>query len=353
MRSLCQADSSEREPESSKNRGLFHQPGLGSIVLSVWLFAGAASALGQQTAPADLARIEPADVFALVTRVKAEVELIRVEMGRPEESQSPVSVSDAAPREVYFQARTLFTKARRLDLELTHESGPLPAPPDTELTPAHVYSMVQAALAEIERCKSELGISRQVTAAPRDPTRTPTDVFREIVQVNRQLNTLLDRPFAPSDVYEQVTLAISYSASLLATFPGAPRIPEAPVLERGKNPVDVLRLLLACFESVQKIARRSGVKILKLNEIHEEGHGVRPGDVYDVATLLVSELAYLHRRRAGTEPPIESYYPGRTFPSHVYQRAGILEAQLIQLLSRVEADPQWLKGSGVPLPSSR
>ena len=71
--------------------------------------------------------------------------------------------------------------------------------------------------------------------------------------------------------------------------------------------------------------------MLALEVEAEELAVVTPSDVYDVASLLVAELAHLHRQFPDAEPPHETYYPGRKFPSHVYQRVGILESQLIEL----------------------
>jgi hypothetical protein len=45
---------------------------------------------------------------------------------------------------------------------------------------------------------------------------------------------------------------------------------------------------------------------------------IQPSDVYDLATLLVSDLTYLYGRLKDV-PPIPSVpFPGRKFPSHVY-----------------------------------
>ncbi|MDH3582605.1 MAG: hypothetical protein OER86_00125 [Phycisphaerae bacterium] len=317
------------------------------LVLGSVLGSATAGARGQQEGGPAIAErsIKPPDVFVLVGRVHNELKLIRTEMGRPGASRPLISVSGAAPREVYYQALTLFAKADRLALELTRERGQRPKPPEGKLTPVHVYAAVKAALDQVQRCKKELGIREQAASPARDATKTPTDVFRAIIEANRQLNALLDRRFAPADVYQQVTVAISYTANLLATFPGATRIPEAPVMERGKEPADVHRRLVGCFERVRRIAARSGVTVLKLGTNTDGQARVAPADVYDIATLLVSELAHLHARRATGKEPIEPYYPGRKFPSHVYQRAGILEAQLIDLEKQVEAAPDWLGGS--------
>jgi hypothetical protein len=66
-------------------------------------------------------------------------------------------------------------------------------------------------------------------------------------------------------------------------------------------------------------------------------------DIYDVATLLVSELAFLWRQLEDVEPPRPAYYPGVRFPSHVYQRAELLERQLLELAKHAKASPDWLR----------
>ena len=70
---------------------------------------------------------------------------------------------------------------------------------------------------------------------------------------------------------------------------------------------------------------------------------VTPSDVYDIASLIVSELAYLHEQLKQLQSPRKVYNPGRKLPSHVYQRTGILEKQLTDLLKRVEKKPGWLQ----------
>jgi hypothetical protein len=69
---------------------------------------------------------------------------------------------------------------------------------------------------------------------------------------------------------------------------------------------------------------------------------VTPTDTHELASLLVSELAHLHKKLPTAREPRNVYYPGRKFPSHVYQRAGILEDQLRNLERRVDRNPNWL-----------
>jgi len=144
--------------------------------------------------------VEPADVFVRVALVRDELENLRFVMGRPANTQPEPEVSDAVPREVFFQALTLSRKADRLCFEYTREHAPEPAILSGTIQPAAVYAVVDAALERIRRVKQRLDIVYEVKTVTRDPRHTPTHVFRSMVQANRQLNLLLDRQFSPADV---------------------------------------------------------------------------------------------------------------------------------------------------------
>ena len=65
--------------------------------------------------------------------------------------------------------------------------------------------------------------------------------------------------------------------------------------------------------------------------------------MYDLATLINPELAYLHADLPNALPPKQSKLHGPILPSHVYQQAGGLLARLQELHKQVQAHPAWLK----------
>jgi hypothetical protein len=283
--------------------------------------------------------IEPSDVYVHTLVVRDELEIIRLEMGKPKDTRRDIDVSNAALHEVFFQAMTLFHKANRLSFDLARERAEPPEQPFGPLRSAHVWAVVDATLVRLQRVKAILGSRDQVRPRPRDPVKTPSDIFRSIIQANRQVDLLLDRPFAPSDVFEQVTLAVGYAAQLRTRFSGT-FMPQPPPFERRKRPQDVYHRLVACFARVQVIMAHSGLETLTLDH-HPEG--ITPSDVYDIASLIVSELSFLHDHLNSDLTPPTPYYPGRKFPSDVYQRAGLLEALLIDLQALVATSPSWLQ----------
>ncbi len=291
--------------------------------------------------------IIPGDVLARVQLFREELEAIRFEMGKPKDPRVTRFATNASPHEVYFQAITLYLKADRLALELTGSTGMRPhAVAPSGIRPYHTWLMVNAAYRRLLTIEAELGIHDTFSENNQPPSTKPNDVGRAIVQANRQLNLLLKRRFSSSDVSQQVTAATHYARALLAYFPDATISPLTPALERGKQPGDVFLRLVKCFERLEELARLSGIGVL-----HLDGNAarravrdldIRPSDVYDLATLLVSDLAYLYGNSKRADPVPDVPFPGRKFPSHVYQQAGILLAYLQQLAQQVEANPNWL-----------
>lgn len=297
--------------------------------------------------PISLEGITPADVLARVQLLRDTVELIRFEMGKPKASQFNSIATNAHPHEAYFQALTLFLKTDRLALELTGSTGIPPEPVSlSAIAPLHIWKMVNAAYHRIVTIKKELGLKEIVSERMNDPSTSLTETGRAIVETNRQLNLLLERHFSPSDVSQQVLLASQYAKQLLARFPQPHVTSETPPLERGRHPADVFLRLVECYAILEKIAQQSNIPVLHLDLAAARNVGssrqLEPSDVYDMATLLVSDLAYLHSQLKSDHTPKPIPYPGRTFPSLVYQQATVLLHQLKGLEQLVANDPEWI-----------
>jgi len=291
--------------------------------------------------------IQSADVLARVQLFHEQLESIRVEMGKPQDTRQMHLATNARPHEVYFQALTLYIKADRFALELTGSTGLKPKPVSAEdISPYHVWLLVNAAYHRLVVIKTELNIPETFTERASPDTTTPTEVGRAIVRANRQLNVMLQRRFSPSEVYQQLEAARHYAQALLEEFGTNQDSASLPPFQRGKTPTDVFLQLIRCFEQLEELAKVSGVSIL-----HVDGTAARkmvpelqvqPSDVYDLATLLLSDLAYIHGKkyRGQTMPPVP--FPGTKFPSHVFQLARGLQQQLDELGRFVQKNPDWL-----------
>ena len=292
--------------------------------------------------------ILPSDVLARTELLGKTLEQIRVEMGKPKDEWVGGIASKASPHEVYFQALNLFLKANRLSLEMAGSMGIQPEIRSaSDIQPFHIWKIVNEAYKRILVVKQELGIPGSTSEQLKDPSTTMTHAGGAIVAANRQINLVLERPFTPGDVVHQVNLAIQYAAKLLQQFPKTTPIPQAPPFERGKQPGEAFLRLVDCFERLEAIAQQSKVPVLHFdrNAMNKavNHYDFHPSDVYDMATLLVSDLAFLHAKLNSPQSPTPVSYPtGRIFPSHAYQQAGVLYAQLVQLEQHVKNHPDWL-----------
>ena len=232
----------------------------------------------------------------------------------------------------------------RLTKELTEESEPIRTEDDpNEIRPFHVWKVVDTALRQILSLKQQLGLPLTSSEAMADPETTPTQTFFSIGLANSQLNHLLMHQFSPKDVAEQVSLGIEYTRHLLRKFPAPPAPASLPPLERGRKPWNSYDRLIDCYMVLGDIARASNINMLSLATQNLDRPDIQPNEVYDLATLVISELAYLHAHVPHAIPPQPVRLHGPILPSHVYQQAGGLLAQLQILKKQAQAHPGWLQ----------
>jgi len=297
-------------------------------------------ALGANAAHADAHEdVDAPDLDVVLERVRAEVELLRFHMGKPENTQGSPTVDDVQPHEGFLQAQNLFRKVNRLARELVGAPrlSPPVAPADhTEILIGDIYDPLAASLEQILDIKAKLGITEQVEPPERVPSRDLTSVYRVMVQTNRQLNLMTESTFSAGDVYDQVSLAITYAGGILSAFPDTDPIPGAPPFEAGKSPDDVYRQLSDCLRLNRNIANTVGFELLRYDPRGFRRAEALQSDVYDLATLLVSYISRVATRLDAPEIYPDIAKPKYVFSSHAYQHVGILRQQLTQILERVE-----------------
>lgn len=269
--------------------------------------------------------IHPGHCFARAHRLLGEVRLVREELGRSEDNRSLPEMVGAAPRDCYFEAIAAWHKAERLGEETGARStrAAPAAPAFPQLRPMHVLTLIDGVLAHVEAVKQRLGITESTTEMVVEGSRQPSDVLMILMRVNREISRTLERPFSPTDVYRVVALASAYASRLTTALVPAPDVP----FERRRRPADCYHLLEVCLAKVGAIIARNGGSALQARGTPTD---IQPGDVYDLANLVLGEVAYLHSLTADA-PCLHAFEPvaaGYCLPAHVYQIARTLEVQL-------------------------
>ncbi len=269
-----------------------------------------------------------------------ELELVRLEIGGAASEPPPVTFSNVRLHEIQFAALVTLKKADRLCFEYSRRRFDDSVYDQPEIGLDRIGTTIDLVLDRLQRVKVELGITDEAAAS-----RLPVGQieYSEILNLlgtgNRKINMLLAKPFAPADVFQEVTQAVAHAAGVLAAYPGFERIGADPTFERRKRPADVYNRLLECFKELEFISAEANIPMVRIHVTGGKIDTVEPGDVYDIAALIASELALLKSRTGGDGKVIRTVYPGRKLPSHVYQRVGILQQQLSRIRSASRRNP--------------
>ncbi|MCX5747649.1 MAG: hypothetical protein NT062_34730 [Proteobacteria bacterium] len=281
---------------------------------------------------------------AYIAQVLEDIELLRMEMGRNRDIRVPMHIRDASPREVFYHAQTVHRKADQLCVELGgHSIDPPVAAAPARAQPADVFRVLESTRQRLSDSRVLLGLDpsllRRPTAAPlrRAAGRDASDVLDGCLSASRQLNVMLALAFTSAEAHERLVRALGTAERLLGVV--GVQLPAAPSLERRKFPREVFEVLWQTCDVLHDILRSSGLAALELRRgfVAEE-----PGDVFDIASLIVSELEYVATFIPVEPASLDVPTPKRTLPAHNYQRARQLLTAMQELARAVEAKPSWL-----------
>ncbi len=293
---------------------------------------------------ADAKEILPPDVYQNTLRIRMELERIRQATGKPLELRPEINIRHASPREVFFQAITFWVKSVRLCKEFRragfyHATKIEITPPD-KVVSGDVWVLTENARGRLSCVRRELGLEPLKQVSPLDNSKNPSDVFRSIVQANRQINLILSYKFAPGDVFAIVSLTNQYMREILnRVAPGwRSDAGQAPAYVKQKQPIDVFRQLIECLSIIRRIAELADIPMLDFDPDYSQNIG--PSDVYDIASLVFSEVRHMSTL-AGARKRYRIRSREDKVPSDVFQQARWLEDLLIEFEKRARHQVDW------------
>lgn len=292
--------------------------------------------------------VATADVYALALEIEAEIESLRWHMGRPPETRPLIQVENVSIRENFNQSLNLWRRVNQLGTELVGGGEVPPAiasPRAAEYLPEHVYEVLAGVADRLQEIRAgsaivaSVSIAAEAEEAPVTRAGTPTDVFKSVIHSTRQVNRMLERPPQPGDVYQRVQQAVFYASEILAAVEEPRAFPPLPAHQAGMRPGHVYNRLLEVAQRLSIAFEALGLDMLTPpppgNTIDQS---LVPGDVLDIATLLLTEIEYLHSRTSNARVPILAEHPGRRWPSDVYRLAGVLDEQTLHIMNRARRD---------------
>ncbi|HIA08384.1 MAG TPA: hypothetical protein EYN73_04780 [Chromatiaceae bacterium] len=326
-----------------KEHSLSHRPHPGPAFLGLLL-----SVLASLWAPNTWAAtddITPKDVYVEVAMATHHLRYILEQLNPVQLPKARIHVDNAEPREMLFQAQTLYRLSDQLAFDITYTRQLAPKTKRIDVVAADVLEMIELSRTRIELVSETLGITPPpLDAEITQPDRTLSDAFNLMVEANSILNQIVHHPDQPRDVFSQVTLAIGYASKLLSQYPGTHRIPEADTPNLTISPPDMQIRLTQCFERIRLIAQNSNTQVLDLDASDLDISSNFTASVFHLSSLIVSELSYLHASNDRLQPAVPAFDPGPKTAAEVYQRTGILMNQLDQLVQLTTGIPKLARG---------
>ena len=272
------------------------------------------------------------EAYALANQLADELELVRERMGRPYDDSPRLPVSEVSDVELYFQTQSLLRKANQLAEELAGTASRSPGPvPSGRIDPADVYAVLEDALEQIRYVAQTIGIEEQTEFEPFGSRISATGVFLVVIDINRQLNLMLREPITDADVFEEISSAVNFAASLLSMHEGAELVPEAPPFDGYKRPFDVYRRLTECIDAVIRVAPKLDIHVLGLSSRRNIPDDISPGHAFDIARIVTADLAAFAYQLEAPRVRANLPTPKHIFPTEVYAQAGILLRQIEEL----------------------
>ena len=286
----------------------------GIPAFAVWLFGGTLFAT-----PVSAQEARVAEVAQALAAMRADVDELRFVMGAPVVAPAPWSVNSAGARHLFYTSQTLFRKVNRLANELAAE--PMTEPPGhdgPEGAAEAALNVLALAHAELRALLERVGTEPAPAPAPA-ANPVLADTLVQMVETSRQLNVMLVHEYRPTETYELVRQAIR---QLGEPFPPLPR------LVGGVTPTGIYQKLLDCYRLVWQAERRRDMRPLGLNLRRERRRvDVEASDAYDLAQLLLADIAYMVGRQEDA-PALPYRRPPYVYSAHVHRLASVLEAQL-------------------------
>ncbi len=272
------------------------------------------------------------EAYALANQLADELELVRERMGRPYDDSPRLPVSEVSDVELYFQTQSLLRKANQLAEELAGTASRSPGPvPSGRIDPADVYAVLEDALEQIRYVAQTIGIEEQTEFEPFGSRISATGVFLVVIDINRQLNLMLREPITDADVFEEISAAVNFAASLLSMHEGAELVPEAPPFDGYKRPFDVYRRLTECIDAVIRVAPKLDIHVAGLSSRRNIPDDISPGHAFDIARIVTADLAAFAYQLEAPRVRANLPTPKHIFPTEVYAQAGILLRQIEEL----------------------
>ncbi len=285
--------------------------------------------------------ITPSDVFKQASILEMRLKLIYQEMGLTLPTNYNINVFNAEPREVYYQAISLFNTSNQLFFEFTGKQDSRIVQLKENIAPKDVLKVLKQIDEMFFFIERELKI-KYLPQEIKVITAIPDMVFKKVTMLNHQVSDLLDVKTNARDVYYSLNFAVDYSKNLLKKCTKKDVNFILPEYVGGKTAKDMFMYLLDMFQIVKNIAKSFDIKTMDIVYKKDKNYNVTSNDVLVLSNIIVSELAYLNFK-IGESPKMERTSISKKIISNNYQLVRGLKEQLNEIVSCIAKNPDFVK----------
>ncbi len=291
------------------------------------------------------AETKPSNVLTQLNALTTRVEKLSLYMGLDPKSCLHFTVSNASPREVYFQSKRLQEKVYQLYEEITQKPLMIPKatiPELTTITPSNVFTIVKDTDDKIIQILLFIKIDAPVSNKLASSTTKPSDVYNHLLQANQIIDQLLEKRTLASDVYQTATLSIYYAGKILSTMGIDPLFTKVDQPVINKTASAVFNLQLEILSKIQKIGKKLNIDMLTLTK-SQCAKEININSIQTLAYIILSEISYLAEQKNIRMLLSKSYYPGKQYPSSIFKQNTLLLKQIDKMLDYTNKHPKWLR----------
>ncbi len=284
-----------------------------------------------------------ADLLQSLKQTQSHINRLATHMGVTPKSNQLYQAKQVEYHDIYFQLDRLYEKTRQLYFENTNEFPPLTQQnKNTSSLEASIMltDKINHILALLE---NHLLISNIHITKAQGPEPTNPILLDMLVILNQNINQLVEHETQPGDVYKLITLAVYYADEILNAMPVTKSVDRNITFIPNQKPYNVYVSLLKNIEILKEIGDACHIHSIQLNSKILDEDKISPNDVEDLAQMTVGELSQLADNMNISLKNIDSYYPGKKYPSDVYQRSMLLQLQLTHILTYLKAHPDWAR----------
>ncbi|MCL9682962.1 hypothetical protein [Legionella maioricensis] len=314
----------------------------GFVLLGLWAFfpVQTAAARFTRTLPPELATpstpINLDDLYRQADAANQLADQFLAAMGQTKKVHPKMSIHNAQPRDIEVVSNALYDQVRALAFEYTRETYEPQVKGDSLEKSWETLNQLLRILYELQPILDQ---SKPLSIAQIN-AKTPSDLVLLLINLNEKMDDLAWFEYSPSKAFQTVTQGIYIAAVLIENSPIPQSIPPAPVFIRGKTSQENYQRLFAIMKTLNDIAKLKNIPFIQI-EVEDVSSAIT-SDVHNLATLINAQLLYLYHQVMPDGSVMQAYYPGWKFPSHIYQRSGVLEQQINQLLHIARVHSNWL-----------